>query len=411
MVRHALVDSIAGALRRNYVWADTAARMADRLTRQIRDGAYDAISDPQTLATALTQDLRAVYRDVHLSISYDPGSARDERRVDSRAGRSAAQGDAADARRQNFGFRKVDILPGNIGYVAIDWLFDVNRESLSTLTAVFSVLRNSSALIIDLRADRGGSPEMVRQICNYLFAARTHINDLVERRSGTTTAYWTEPDRHVRTLFAVPVFVLVSRQTFSAAEELAYDLQSQRRAVIIGEITGGGAHAVRGIAVGYGFSANIPYARAINPVTGTNWEAVGVQPDIRIVADRALDAAVLQYDELALRQSTDSGERHSLEWSRDMVQARLHPIALDTLRMRDVVGVYDGRRIALDDGSLYFTDDTGETSRLIALSPSVFRPESSDEVKLEFRRDASGKVSAMVVIHPDGSTSTSARKR
>jgi hypothetical protein len=291
-VRHALVDSISRALRRNYVWLDTAARMADHLSRQFRDGVYDDVTDPQELAAALTRDLRAVYRDVHLSITYDPALVRRERHDDARAAGSAAWDDRKEARRQHFGFRKVEILPGNIGYVAVDHLFDVNRESRSAVAAAFTVVRHVDALIIDLRTNRGGSPDMVRQICNYLFPVRTHLNDLFERRSGTISQYWTAPDRRVTTLFSVPVFVLVSHQTFSAAEELAYDLQSRRRAVIVGETTGGGAHAVWGTAVGYGFSANIPYARAINPITKTNWEGVGVQPDVRIGADSALGVPI-----------------------------------------------------------------------------------------------------------------------
>jgi C-terminal processing protease CtpA/Prc len=297
-LRSALVDSIARALRRNYVWPDTAARMAERLAHQLRAGAYDTIADPAALAAALTHDLRTVYHDVHLSVSYESARNLSGDSVSARASRGARQ-DAAPTmeRQQSFGFRDARILPGNIGYVAIDHLFDVSPQPQATLDSVIRIVRQGSALILDLRNNHGGSPEMVRAISNYLFPAPTHINDLFERRSGTTTAYWTEPDRRVTTLFSVPVSVLVSHETFSAAEELAYDLQSRHRAVIVGETTGGGAHAVWGIPVGQGFVANVPYARAINPVTKTNWEGVGVRPDVSVRADSALEAAVRRYRE------------------------------------------------------------------------------------------------------------------
>jgi len=292
-VRRAVVDRISYALSRNYVWPDTASRMADHLASQLRTGVYDGITDPQTFAAALTRDLRAVYHDVHLSIAYAPSwDDRDARNAPRTSRVTRRYGALSQAKTLNFGFRRAEILPGNIGYLAIDHLFDVGPAATSAVESAFSVVRHGRVLIIDLRNNRGGSPDMVRLICNYLFPVRTHLNDLYERRSGTTTEYWSEPDRHITSLFNVPVFVLVSRQTFSAAEELAYDLQSRHRAVIVGEATGGGAHAVWGIPLGYGFVANIPYARAINPVTKTNWEDIGVQPDIGVGVDSALDLVV-----------------------------------------------------------------------------------------------------------------------
>jgi hypothetical protein len=316
----------------------------------------------------------------------------------------------AFARKQNFGFTKVDIMPGNIGYVELDRFFDINEESISTADAVFSVVRNSSALIIDLRKNGGGSPDMVRQICSYLFPVRTHITDVFERRANKTTEYWTAPDNRFRSLFSVPIYVLVGKRTFSAGEGLAFALQNQRRATIIGETTGGGAHLVSANDVGHGFSANVPYARALDPVTKTNWEAVGVKPEIRIGADSAVDAAVLRYYEFTMGHSTDSSELRSVRWSRDMLQARLHPASVDTAQLRDFTGDYEKRLITLENGSLYFTGANGNKSKLIAMSPTVMRMENTEDMTLEFQQDRGGHAVAMLVTFSDGFTSRFAKK-
>jgi hypothetical protein len=294
--------------------------------------------------------------------------------------------------------------------VALDRFFDVNEESMSTVNAVFHVVGNSSALIIDLRSNGGGSPDMVLQICNYLFPARTHLADVFERRTNKTTEYWTVPDVHLRSLFSVPVYVLVGKRTFSAGEGLAYALQSQSRATIIGETTGGGAHLVSANNVGYGFSANVPYARALDPVTKANWEGVGVKPQVKIGADSAEDAAVLQFYELTISHSTDSSEVRRVRWSRDMLRAKLHPASVDTAQLTDFTGAYDKRLISLENGDLYFTGANGNKTKLIPMSPTVMRMENTEDMKLEFQRDRAGRVFAMLVTFSDGFTSTFAKK-
>jgi retinol-binding protein 3 len=111
-----------------------------------------------------------------------------------------------------------------------------------------------------------------------------------QRKDNSTTEYWTSPDvRGTRFGGHKPIYVLISNETFSGGEELAYDLQRLNRAKLIGETTGGGANPAEGHDLDDWFHIAIPFGRPINPVTKTNWEGVGVVPDIPVPASEALE--------------------------------------------------------------------------------------------------------------------------
>ena len=151
-------------------------------------------------------------------------------------------------------------------------------------------LGNVDAIIFDLRENGGGDPKMVAFVSSYLFAERTHLNDLYNRKENKTTEYWTQ-DVPGKRLVSQPAYVLTSKRTFSGAEEFSYNLNNLKRATIIGETTGGGAHPVSGHKVDDHFGIGVPFARAINPVSKTNWEGTGVEPDVPTPAGEALAVA------------------------------------------------------------------------------------------------------------------------
>ncbi|HEY6414403.1 MAG TPA: S41 family peptidase [Edaphobacter sp.] len=152
-------------------------------------------------------------------------------------------------------------------------------------------LAHTDAVIFDLRENGGGDPKMVSLIATYLFDQPEHLNDLYERKTDTTTQYWTQPFVPGTKLGDKPVYVLTSNRTFSGAEEFTYDLKNLKRATIVGETTGGGAHPVRGVRVDDHFVVGVPFARAVNPVSKTNWEGTGVEPDVSVKAADALTTA------------------------------------------------------------------------------------------------------------------------
>jgi len=162
-----------------------------------------------------------------------------------------------------------------------------------TAAAAMNLLANTDALIIDLRKNGGGDPAMVQLVCSYLFSQRTHLNDIYSRPDNRTEEFWTKTDMPGKPYGDKPVFVLTSSRTFSGAEEFSYNLKNLNRATIVGETTGGGAHPVNARRLGKDFLIMVPFARAINPITKTNWEGTGVKPDVEVPAAQALKVAHL----------------------------------------------------------------------------------------------------------------------
>jgi hypothetical protein len=287
--RARVIDGAAAQLNASYVFPDVARKMEEAVRARAARGEYDAITDGDAFADRLTEDFRAVSHDRHLGVSFSPAALP----VQSPGGPPPEA--QARYRRQleqsNCAFERVERLQGNVGYLKFNGFADPDICA-PTASAAMSFLANVDALIIDLRENGGGSPAMVAYVSSYLFADRTHLNDLWERTSNRTTEYWTRTDVPGKRLADKPVFVLTSRRTFSGAEEFSYNLKSLKRATIVGETTGGGAHPVSGHRIDDHFSIGVPFARAINPVTKTNWEGTGVEPDVKVPAAEALAAAL-----------------------------------------------------------------------------------------------------------------------
>jgi len=408
LVKKEVVDSLSKSLIKNYIFPDTARRMGNKIQENLAKGLYDTISTPRDFARKLTKDLRSVYNDLHLSMNFNPNA---EKNLMDTSPKNTAENEAKDleaARKKNYGFIKTELLKGNVGYVHFDQFYGLTDDAKKTVESAFIFLKYSDGLIIDLRDNRGGSPDMVKYICSFLFSKPTHINDLFEHRTGKTQQYWTEPVKGYEGLTGIPVYVLTNGRTFSAAEEFAYDLKSQRRGKVVGETTGGGAHPVSFQLTGHGFIALVPFARALNPVTRTNWEAVGVKPDLAVDPDNAIDAALLNFYDDRIAVLTDSVTKAPFAWDRAMLYGNLHPQIIDPSLLKSYIGTFKfredvGETITLEAGALYTKAEVGKPSRLIALSANTFKPEHNDTYKLEFVKDATGQISQVKLIFDDGS--------
>ncbi len=288
-MRDDVIRGVNDKLREFYVYEDSAEAMAEALERRRRGGEYDAITNGSTFAELLTTHLREVSNDLHLRVNFSP-VATPPPPTNAEPSPEARERYREQMANVNCGFEKVEVLPGNVGYLKFN-MFAEPTVCGPTATAAMNFLGNVRALIFDMRDNLGGSPAMVAYVTSYLFDTPTHLNDLYERAEDTTRQWWTLPHVAGRRLAEQPVYVLTSQRTFSGGEEFTYNLKSLGRATVVGEITGGGAHPVRGVWVNEQFSVGVPFARAINPITKTNWEGTGVQPDIEVPADQALDKA------------------------------------------------------------------------------------------------------------------------
>jgi peptidase S41-like protein len=286
--RQRVIDGVIANLGEFYVYPETAQKMEDAVRAHQKNGDYDSVTDGGAFAALLTEQLQGVSHDHHLRVNYSPF-----KRQASTAGPNPAEQEAQMRRqmeRINCGFEKVEILPRNIGYVKFN-MFANPDICGPTVVSAMSFLAHVDAIIFDLRENGGGDPRMVALISTYLFDQPTHLNDLYNRKEDSTTQYWTLPFVPGAKLTDKPAFVLTSKSTFSGGEEFTYNLKNLKRATIVGETTGGGAHPVSGHPIGDHFMIGVPFARAVNPITKTNWEGTGVEPDVQAKASDALDVA------------------------------------------------------------------------------------------------------------------------
>jgi hypothetical protein len=289
-MRKKVIDGVEARLKEYYVEPTVAEQMIDALkTHQPKGdtkGDYDAISDGDALAERLTTDLRAVSHDKHLRIDFSHFKAL--------SGTGPAPEDEAlfhqQMERENCGFDKVEILPNNIGYIKFDEFMDTSFCG-PTVAATMGFVAHTDAIIFDLRQNGGGQATTVALIASYLFDRPTHLIDIYNRKEDSTTQNWTLSYLPGPRLTKQPVFVLTAAYTFSGAEEFAFDLKNQKRATIVGETTGGGAHPISQFMVTDHFKVTVPSAKSFDPITKKDWEGTGVEPDVKVPAADALETA------------------------------------------------------------------------------------------------------------------------
>jgi hypothetical protein len=298
--RAEVVERLAEVLEEVYVFPDMGERTAERLRGDLADGVFDDLASTDSLARKLTHIMQEVTDDKHLRAR--PGQVAPPAMMEIDEDEEAAMIERMrlQASRENFGFEQLLRLPGNVGLLDLR-SFHNPELAATTAHAAMTYLSSSDALIVDLRQNGGGSPGMVRLLCSYLFDEPTHLNSLYWRKGEVTEEFWTLDELPGPRMADVPVFVLTSAYTFSGAEEYAYNLKTRERATIVGETTGGGAHPGGSHDIAHGITAFISEGRAINPITGTNWEGTGVAPDVACPSDEALDRAL----ELAQRAALD----------------------------------------------------------------------------------------------------------
>jgi hypothetical protein len=294
--RSRVTSKAASNIERYYFDERLAKQMADAIRSKHTSGGYDSAVTAMQLSTALETDMRAVSRDGHIRVFWSaaplPGFNPDQpppppSEEQLRQARLLAQ-------KTNGFVTDANWLPGNIGYLSLD-AFGDPASMKEQLGYAMSMLRHTDALLIDMRTNKGGSPASVALLASYLFGeAPVHLNDIVSPRDNRVQEFWTTSELDgARYGLERPVYVLTAKETFSAPEELAYDLQVLKRAVVVGENTGGGANPASGVPIDEHFVMAIPRAQARNPHTGTNWEGVGVRPDVNVSAEAAKDAAYL----------------------------------------------------------------------------------------------------------------------
>jgi retinol-binding protein 3 len=310
--RREVIETALSALNINYVFPETAQKMEAAIRGRMARGEYDRITDPRKFARMLQEHLQEVSRDKHLLIFFYWPAKVPSVNADKGLPPELQAQRLAEFKRENYGFAKVEQLEGNIGYLDLR-RFVQPVVAGETAAAAMNFLHYTDALIIDLRQNQGGSPVMVALLCSYFFGKRTHLNDIYWRPENETRESWTSESVAGKRYGDKPVWLLTSKRTFSAAEEFAYDLKALKRAMTVGETTGGGAHTTRLQRLHDHIGMLTPVGKAINPITKTNWEGAGVQPDLAAPASDALRVAHAAAVRKAIEQVTDQARRRELQ--------------------------------------------------------------------------------------------------
>jgi C-terminal processing protease CtpA/Prc len=391
-MRADVVKGVGELMVKLYIFADKAKEMEALITKKLQGGEYDKIVDVEAFAQALTNDLRSVTKDRHIRVIYGPEYVKQIRARESQSAEDREkwrQQALKEERAANFGFREVKILDGNIGYLDLGG-FSGLREAAETGIAAMNFLANANAVIIDLRRNGGGSPEMIQLLSSYFLKERTHLNSFENRGEDSLEQFWSFHFVPGQRMFDTDLYILTNKTTFSAAEEFTYNMKNMKRATIIGETTGGGAHPGGTKIVNDSFLVWVPTGRAVNPITKTNWEGTGIAPDIAIESGKALDKARTIALEKMMKAAPDGEAKARLQWALNDLKAKAEPAKVDEAVLKRYVGRYTEGEITFENGHLYVLA-SGLKLKLIPLSPTYFVPEDDSEIQIEFVLDESGK--------------------
>lgn len=310
--RRSVIENLLNEIDQGYVFPEIAKRMGSDVKQRLSANEFEDISSAKAFAEKLTSVLQGISRDKHLRVRYShsPLPVRKEQGEPTAAERERNRW---FMKRMNFGFEKVERMNGNIGYIDLRGFSD-HEAGADTVAAAMSFLSNTEALIFDLRQNGGGNPFMVALISSYLFGDKpVHLNDLYWRKGDRTDQFWTKPESARIKFPDKDVYILTSNYTFSAGEEFTYNLKNLKRATIVGETTGGGAHPGGMVRLHDHFGVFIPTGRAINPISKTNWEGTGVEPDIKVSKEQALKTAYLMALNRSAASTTDEQVKNGIK--------------------------------------------------------------------------------------------------
>lgn len=278
------IQQLCHLMNDHYVFPEVAKQTEEHLLAQWKEGHFDQFTDDKSFASALTESVQSINKDKHMRIMVNPPYVAPpnspERRIEERLDRMDR------SRRANYGFNNVEILAGNVGYLDLRGFAGLENAQ-AYADAAMKLMARTDAVIFDLSKNGGGSPRMVQYLCSYFFDQKVHLNSLYWREGDETEEFWVLEEVGGAKMPEVPLFIITSERTFSGAEEFSYNMQTQKRATLVGQTTGGGANPGRTMGINDNLSVFIPGGRAINPITKTNWEGVGVVPEVVTTVEEA----------------------------------------------------------------------------------------------------------------------------
>lgn len=399
-----LLKIVCEKLEQLYPFPEVGKETSESILKNLNEGKYLKYTDPRMFALNVTRDLENISQDKHLDLLYNPEMAAQMIKQDKEEGVISLAALEAEAERwNNYGFKELKILDGNIGYMALSIFFSTKYAG-KTAVATMNYFSNCNALIIDLRKNRGGWDDMVTLLSSYFFETEDNVIFGISRSTLDDSYYASMTSLYVpgKKLSDIPLFILTSQSTFSAAEAFAHIMKHLNdKATLVGEKTGGAENPVEHLAINDQFVLRIPCWRKIYAFTDSRWEGEGVEPDIEVDADKALQVAHLEALKTLQKETTDDATKMKYQWVFDGLNAKNNPVSVDRNILQSYTGGYRDRIISYENGELYYKWGKRPKSRMIPISDCYFILENYDYFRIRFKKEE-GKVVSLEEIFANG---------
>ncbi|CAM3972302.1 S41 family peptidase [Flavobacterium sinopsychrotolerans] len=297
--RNKQILEMAENIKEYYIFEDVANQLSEKLKSEIELKTFESLTDKE-FAKSLSSYLTINGNDLHFNVLYRP--SQEEKKIVNE--KEMLQKYDSINRQWNYGFEKVTRLDGNIGYIEYTGFPEGNKSAQQILDATMNFVSNTNALIIDLRNNQGGDGKMVKLFLSYFFENKIKLSEHYTRYNDKTIKHFTMQKVNGKKYLNKPIYILVNNKTISAAESLAYNLQQNKIAKIIGDKTYGAANPVKVFFIGNKYHLFIPISEEKNSITNTNWEHAGIDADVKINSEKALIKAQIIALENILKSNT-----------------------------------------------------------------------------------------------------------
>jgi len=400
-----LIKEILGHVEKIYPFPEIARTMALGVTDSLRAGKYTRYTDPAEFAQQLSADLEALSNDAHMGLTYDPPRAAEMRALEEKGLENPYAASTLEAERwNNFGFKELRILEGNVGYLDLRTFFAVKYAG-ETAVAAMGYFANCNALIIDLRRNGGGWDDMVTFLASYFFDTDAGIVFGIGMSTRDSTFYPSTTSAYVPgTLLAdIPLYILVSGGTASGAEAFASIMKNMREnATLVGERTAGAENPLETVIIRDTYILWVPGWKKIFSRAKSGWEGVGVEPDIEVPADSALDVAHWKALALLMERGADQGQTQRYQWAMDGVKARSGLMTIGKELREVYAGQYGNRTVYLEGDELYYRYKDRPKRKMLAISREYFLVEGYDWFRVRFFKE-NGGLAGFEEVRADGS--------
>lgn len=378
--KQVLINTAIAQLKENYIFPERVTKIEAVIKKKFDTKEYSSFNTLFDFLEHLNSDFETSGSDKHLDIFYGPKIVLKIKNDTLPEQKKIAPPEYVKMLQyENFKLRKAERLDGNMGYFKLNGFVELEYSKEAIISAM-NFLANSSAFILDLRENRGGSAETASFLMSYFLPDSTKLSEFKKRKGNEVVQLWTSNDTGIKKLLNVPLYILVSSKTSSGAEQVAYRLQQFKRATIIGEQTNGEGNPGMRFIINDKLYMMIPTAVNVNAVTGTNWDRVGITPDIKTTATDAYAKAIVEVCQVLSK----AGNNNIYKWISPEYEAQLHPEFASVEFINSIIGSYaEGKKINQENGSLYYTTESSKR-KMIYMGNQMFLMDGRNDYRMRF---------------------------